>query len=68
MMDEIISLQQQYPEIPLEEMLQWATINGAKALGMDKELGSFEKGKRPGIIHLQKNAEKYSFELLHSVH
>src|SRR5688572_29264227 len=34
----------------LEQVLQWATINGAKALKWDDELGSFEKGKRPGVI------------------
>ncbi len=33
----------------LEQVLQWATINGAKALKWDDELGSFDKGKRPGI-------------------
>jgi cytosine/adenosine deaminase-related metal-dependent hydrolase len=32
--------------------LQWATINGAKALQWDDELGSFEKGKKPGITLL----------------
>lgn len=34
----------------LEEMLQWATINGANALGMNDKLGSFEKGKKPGVV------------------
>jgi imidazolonepropionase-like amidohydrolase len=33
-------------------MLKWATSNGAKALGMNDRLGSFEKGKLPGIIHV----------------
>jgi cytosine/adenosine deaminase-related metal-dependent hydrolase len=33
----------------LEEQLQWATLNGAQALGFE-HLGSFEKGKTPGII------------------
>jgi len=37
---------------PLEQVLQWATINGAKALKWDDELGSFEKGKIPGITLL----------------
>jgi len=32
-----------------EQVLQWATINGAKALKWDNELGSFEKGKIPGV-------------------
>jgi len=36
--------------IPIAEILKWATINGAKALQMDGILGSFEKGKRPGIV------------------
>ena len=36
-----------------ETILQWATINGAKALQWDDELGSFEKGKRPGIVLIE---------------
>jgi len=35
--------------VPFDEILRWATINGAEALGFDKELGSLEVGKRPGI-------------------
>jgi cytosine/adenosine deaminase-related metal-dependent hydrolase len=31
-------------------MLSWATINGAQALQMDKHLGSFELGKKPGVV------------------
>ena len=38
--------------IPLEILLQMATINGAKALNWDDMLGSFEKGKQPGITLL----------------
>jgi len=34
----------------LTEVLRWATINGAKALQWDDDLGSFEKGKNPGVI------------------
>ena len=33
----------------LEQVLQWATVNGAKALKWDNELESFEKGKKPGV-------------------
>ena len=33
----------------LLDILQWATINGARALHWDDELGSFEKGKKPGV-------------------
>ncbi len=34
----------------LEEALQWATSNGARSLRMDEQLGSFKKGKKPGIV------------------
>ena len=47
---EIQSIHQYFPAIPLETILQWATINGAKALQWDKELGSFEKGKKAGVV------------------
>jgi cytosine/adenosine deaminase-related metal-dependent hydrolase len=33
----------------LATILQWATINGAKALRWEDKLGSFEKGKKPGV-------------------
>ncbi len=49
-LEEIKTLQQNFPGISLPAMLQWATTNGAKALQMEKELGSFEKGKKPGIV------------------
>ncbi|HET9279702.1 MAG TPA: amidohydrolase family protein, partial [Flavitalea sp.] len=37
----------------MEKVLKWATINGATALGIQKTYGSFEKGKRPGIVLLE---------------
>ena len=40
-------------EIPLHTLLKWATINGAKFLGLDEKLGSFEKGKKPGVNLIQ---------------
>ncbi len=49
-LDELKTIHQHHPEIPLEEMLGWATINGARALQMDKHLGSFEQGKKPGVV------------------
>ncbi len=49
-LEEIKTVQQNFPGIPLHTMLQWATINGAKALQMETELGSFERGKKPGIV------------------
>lgn len=48
--DEIKTIQKIFPRIPMEEILTWATINGAAALQMDDTLGSFEKGKQPGVV------------------
>ena len=42
----------QYTSVSIEQALQIATINGAKALQWDNELGSFEKGKQPGVVLL----------------
>ena len=49
-LDELKTIQHHHPQIPLAEMLGWATLNGARALQMDKHLGSFEKGKKPGVV------------------
>jgi len=49
---EIKAIRKNIPAIPLQTILQWATINGAKALERDDILGSFEKGKKPGIVLL----------------
>lgn len=48
-LDEIRTIRKSFPSIPLEELLQWATLNGAKALEMEQRLGSFEKSKKPGV-------------------
>jgi cytosine/adenosine deaminase-related metal-dependent hydrolase len=48
--EEINTLQRKYPSIQQEQLLQWATINGAEALGISDVYGSFEKGKKPGIV------------------
>lgn len=52
---EVQALQAAFPNIPLAEMLQWATLNGAKALGMADTLGSFEQGKKPGVVCVEGN-------------
>lgn len=46
---EIITLQESFPQIPLEALLKAATWNGAELLGIEGTYGSLEKGKTPGI-------------------
>lgn len=50
MVEEIKCIQNHFPEIPLAEILQWCTLNGAEALSRENVLGSFTPGKRPGIV------------------
>ena len=52
LLDEMKTIQKKLPDISLEKILQWATYNGATALLMD-DLGSFEKGKIPGIVLIE---------------
>jgi aminodeoxyfutalosine deaminase len=53
--DEVRTIRKNFPSIPFEEILKWATGNGAKALEMDGVLGSFENGKKPGIVNFNEN-------------
>ena len=52
---EMKTIRQHFPKITTEEMLKWATSNGAKALQLDALLGSFEKGKKPGVVSMDEN-------------
>ena len=52
---EMKKIKQHFPSIPLSEILQWATLNGAAALQLEQDLGSFEKGKKPGVVLLDDN-------------
>jgi cytosine/adenosine deaminase-related metal-dependent hydrolase len=50
---ELYVLQDHYPEIPLSGLLSWASINGARALEIEKWCGSFEEGKKPGVLLIE---------------
>ncbi|MGI4804293.1 MAG: amidohydrolase family protein [Janthinobacterium lividum] len=42
-------LQQHFPELSLECLVEWATLNGARFLGIEDEKGTIEVGKTPGL-------------------
>ena len=47
---ELACIHENFSEVPMGEILTWACLNGAKFLSKDNILGSFEKGKKPGIV------------------
>ncbi|MFH1004377.1 MAG: amidohydrolase family protein [Bacteroidota bacterium] len=60
--DEIKTISKYFPQIAFESVITWATKNGAEFLGMEKEIGTIEKGKKPGLNLLQKiNREQMKF-------
>lgn len=57
-LDEMKTIVRYQSYVPFETLLLWATLNGAEALGMEKELGSIEAGKTPGILLLTMDPAK----------
>jgi cytosine/adenosine deaminase-related metal-dependent hydrolase len=53
LLDEMKVIAKTLPEIPLEQLLTWATKNGAEALNFSS-LGTFEKNKKPGVNLISK--------------
>ena len=53
MWDEIKTLAKAFPEIRLKEFVEMACINGAKALNIEHQMGSFQTGKKPGVILIE---------------
>jgi len=45
----------QHTTVTAEQALQMATLNGAKALQWQQDLGSFEKNKQPGIVLIEQD-------------
>jgi aminodeoxyfutalosine deaminase len=62
-LEELKTLQVNFPSLSLEELVSWATLNGAKALGEEKRFGSIETGKKPGLLLLQ-NVDMQNMKLL----
>jgi cytosine/adenosine deaminase-related metal-dependent hydrolase len=48
-LNEMRLIQERFPNISFDRLLQWATTNGAKYLGIADEKGTIEIGKTPGL-------------------
>jgi cytosine/adenosine deaminase-related metal-dependent hydrolase len=53
-LEELKTLQQAFPWLETSTLLQWATSNGAAALGMADTVGSFLPGQTPGVVLLER--------------
>lgn len=62
-LSELKLIRQYFPAVSLEVLVRWATINGAKALGEDRNYGEIVPGKKPGLLLLE-NADLINFKLL----
>ncbi len=51
-LEECKTIQRFYPEISSGDLFRWATLNGAKFLGITDRYGSFEIGKTAGIVNV----------------
>jgi cytosine/adenosine deaminase-related metal-dependent hydrolase len=50
MIREIECLHKNFPEVSMNDIFRWASLNGARFLSKDEVMGSFAPGKRPGIV------------------
>ena len=60
---ELKTLQKYFPSISLEELVRWATINGARALCENQNFGRIVPGIKPGLLVLQ-DVDLDNFKLL----
>ena len=48
-LSELKTISKNFPDIPLTTSIKWATLNGARFLGIEHYFGSIERGKKPGL-------------------
>ena len=51
-LSELKTIHKLFPGIELNTLFTWACRNGAKALGIENVFGSFEKGRKPGVLNM----------------
>ena len=62
-LEELKTLQKYFTSVSIEDLIKWATINGARALGEDDHFGKIETGKKPGLLLIQ-NVDLINMKLL----
>ena len=53
MVKEMACLHENFPDVPMNEILVWASANGARFLAKDDVLGSIVPGKKPGLVYIE---------------
>ena len=57
---ELYCIHENFPEVPMNEILTWACLNGARFLAKDDVIGCLTPGKKPGIV-LVRNIDAEGF-------
>ncbi len=61
-LEELKTIQKHFPLIPFLDLIKWSSYNGADALDKLSTYGSFEEGKKPGVLLIE-NFDFDSFKL-----
>lgn len=61
-LDEMKTIRKYCSYIPTKELMKWACIHGAQALGVENNYGSFTIGNNPGIIQITVNEQGEIYE------
>ncbi|MCU0455637.1 MAG: amidohydrolase family protein [Bacteroidales bacterium] len=62
-LSEMKLISEYFPAVRLEEMIRWATLNGARALDKENIFGKIASGMKPGLLLLE-NADLLNMKLL----
>jgi aminodeoxyfutalosine deaminase len=52
-LDELKTIHQYEPSIPFEQLIKWATINGANFLKLSEKFGKIKPGTNPGLVLIE---------------